>query len=100
MEATPTLYGEDAVRLLADLENVCTPEEARKHVEKAEMFLAEMSRPKQGSVETFETRALREKGMCGFIKVWQKDRAKVACILELGHDDGIHEPPPVPREEP
>ena len=30
IEATPTLYGDDALRLLADMENRCSPEEARR----------------------------------------------------------------------
>jgi hypothetical protein len=46
IEPTPVLEGEDAERLLRDLENTCTPEEAKRRVQKARGFLAEIMRPK------------------------------------------------------
>jgi hypothetical protein len=46
IEATPTLYGRDAERLLADLENVCSPEEAARRIKYAREQVAEMMRPK------------------------------------------------------
>lgn len=46
IEPTPVLEGEDAERLLRDLERTCTPEEAKRRVEKARGFLAEIMRPK------------------------------------------------------
>ena len=46
--STPPLDGEDAERLLADLENNCSPEEAERRIAKARSNLAEMMRPKEG----------------------------------------------------
>jgi hypothetical protein len=46
IEATPTLEGEDAERLLRDLADVCSPEEARRRIKYAREQLAEMTRPK------------------------------------------------------
>lgn len=46
IEATPTLYDQDAERLLADLEDVCTPEEAMRRIQQAKKQRAEMMRPK------------------------------------------------------
>ena len=46
IEPTPILEGEDAERLLRDLENVCSPEEARRRIEWARAKRAEMMRPK------------------------------------------------------
>jgi hypothetical protein len=46
IDATPTLKGADARRLLAELENVCSPEEAARRIERARSLRAEMMRPK------------------------------------------------------
>jgi hypothetical protein len=46
IDATPTLKGADARRLLAELENVCSPEEAARRIERARVLRAEMMRPK------------------------------------------------------
>ena len=46
IEPTPVLEGEDGERLLRDLARTCTPEEAKRRVEKARGFLAEITRPK------------------------------------------------------
>ena len=46
IESTPVLEGEDAERLLRDLENVCSPEEAKRRMEWAQVQLADMMRPK------------------------------------------------------
>lgn len=46
IEATPTLKGADAQRLLRDLEDVCSPEEAARRIERARAVRAEMMRPK------------------------------------------------------
>jgi hypothetical protein len=43
---TPVLEGEDAERLLRDLENHASPEEMERRTEAAEKLLAEMTRPK------------------------------------------------------
>lgn len=48
IDPTPTLHGEDAYRLLRDLEDVCNPDEARARVTMARQELAEMMRPKTG----------------------------------------------------
>lgn len=45
IEPTPVLEGEDAERLLRDLENTCTPEEARRRVAKARELLAKVMVP-------------------------------------------------------
>lgn len=47
IEATPTLEGKDAERLLRDLEKVCSPEEARRRIEYAKVELARMMQPKR-----------------------------------------------------
>lgn len=46
IQATPTLRGEDAKRLLRDLEDVCSPEEAQRRIEYGRKLRAEMMRPK------------------------------------------------------
>ncbi len=46
IQPTPPLEGEDAERLLRDLENVCTTEEAARRVEWARRQLGELTRPK------------------------------------------------------
>ncbi len=46
IEPTPTLRGKDAERLLRDLKNVCSPEEARARSTAARDELKEMMRPK------------------------------------------------------
>lgn len=46
IEATPTLRGRDAKRLLDDLARVCSPEEQARRVQHARKQLAEMTRPK------------------------------------------------------
>ena len=45
IEPTPVLEGEDAERLLRDLENTCSPEEARRRVQKARELLAKVMVP-------------------------------------------------------
>jgi hypothetical protein len=45
IEATPVLEGEDAERLLRDLERTCTPEEAKRRVQKARELLAKVMVP-------------------------------------------------------
>ena len=46
IEPTPVLKGEDAERLLRDLEKVCSPEEAERRIGKAEAFLeAHLKKP-------------------------------------------------------
>ncbi len=46
IEPTPVLQGEDAERLLRDLEKVCSPEEAERRIDKAEAFLkAHLKKP-------------------------------------------------------
>lgn len=46
IKATPTLEGEDADKLLKDLEDVCSPEEAKSRIEYAKKEIKEMMRPK------------------------------------------------------
>ena len=46
IEPTPTLSGDDADRLLADMEKRCSVDEARRRVAAAKIALAEMMRPK------------------------------------------------------
>lgn len=45
IEPTPVLEGEDAERLLRDLERTCTPEEAKRRVQKARDLLAKVMLP-------------------------------------------------------
>jgi hypothetical protein len=45
IEATPTLKGEDAERLLQDLDRVCPPEEAERRVAAARKLLAKVVVP-------------------------------------------------------
>lgn len=45
IEPTPVLEGEDAERLLRDLESTCTPEEAKLRVQKARALLAKVMDP-------------------------------------------------------
>jgi hypothetical protein len=45
IEPTPVLEGEDAERLLRDLERTCTPEEAKRRVQKARDLLAKVMVP-------------------------------------------------------
>jgi hypothetical protein len=45
IEATPVLEGEDAARLLAELEHVCAPEEAERRVAAARKLLAKVVVP-------------------------------------------------------
>jgi len=47
--ATPTLYGEDAERLLRDLERGCSREEMDRRIERAKVRIAELMRPKTES---------------------------------------------------
>jgi hypothetical protein len=42
IEPTPVLEGEDAERLLAELERVCTPDEAERRVAAARKLLAKV----------------------------------------------------------
>lgn len=42
IEATPVVEGEDAKRLLDELENVCPPDEAKRRVEGARRLLAKV----------------------------------------------------------
>jgi hypothetical protein len=46
IEATPTLRGKDAKRLLSDLKSVCSPEESARRIRYAKEQVAEMMRPK------------------------------------------------------
>jgi hypothetical protein len=46
IEPTPVLEGEDAERLLRELEVVCSPDEAKRRTEWARRELAELMRPK------------------------------------------------------
>lgn len=46
IEPTPPIVGEDAERLLAQLEQVAPPEEVARRIEEAERFLAEVMSPK------------------------------------------------------
>ena len=46
IEPTPPLDAEDSERLLRDLEQVCSPEEARRREEWAARMVAEMMRTK------------------------------------------------------
>lgn len=45
IEPTPVLEGEDAERLLRDLERTCSPEEAKRRVRKARELLAKVMLP-------------------------------------------------------
>ena len=45
IEPTPVLEGEDAERLLRELEHTCTPEEAKRRVQKARDLLAKVMMP-------------------------------------------------------
>lgn len=47
VEATPMLEGEDAERLLSELERVCPPDEAKRRIERAKRTRLEMMRPKR-----------------------------------------------------
>jgi hypothetical protein len=44
IEATPVLDGEDAERLLRDLERTCAPEEAKLRIQEARELLAQSDR--------------------------------------------------------
>lgn len=50
IEPTPVLEGEDADRLLRDLESTCTPEEAKRRVQKARALLAKVMVPASDDV--------------------------------------------------
>jgi hypothetical protein len=52
IEATPTLKGEDARRLLEDLQEVCSCEEKARRIARARAARAETMRPKSPSHET------------------------------------------------
>lgn len=45
IEPTPVIEGEDAERLLEHLENVCSPEEARRRIAAAQKLLAKVLGP-------------------------------------------------------
>lgn len=45
IESTPVLDGEDADKLLAELENVCPPDEAERRVDAARKLLAKVMVP-------------------------------------------------------
>ncbi len=45
IEPTPVLDGEDAERLLRELETTCTPDEAKRRVQKARELLAKVMVP-------------------------------------------------------
>lgn len=45
IEPTPVLEGEDAERLLRDLEDTCTPEEVKRRVDEARKLLAKVMDP-------------------------------------------------------
>ena len=45
IEATPVLQGEDAEKLLEELEHVCAPEEAERRVAAARRLLAKVVVP-------------------------------------------------------
>jgi hypothetical protein len=49
IEATPVLRGDDAERLLADLERTVSPKEVARRVAAAERFLAGVTRPKKAN---------------------------------------------------
>ncbi len=46
IQPTPTLRGSDAKRLVRELENVCSPNEAKRRIEYARGQLSEMIAPK------------------------------------------------------
>lgn len=46
IEPTPSLEGEDADRLLEQLENVCSPEEAKRRTDWARKLLSQVIVPK------------------------------------------------------
>ena len=46
IEPTPVLIGKEAKRLQRELENVCTPEEARARIAHAKKSLVELTREK------------------------------------------------------
>jgi len=46
IEPTPTLEGEDALRLLRDLQRGCSPDEAKRRIDLAKVELAALKRPK------------------------------------------------------
>lgn len=47
IEATPTLYGEDARRLLDELSNHCSREETERRQKRAKALLAQLNRPRR-----------------------------------------------------
>lgn len=46
IEATPTLTGEDAARLLSDLKQVCSAQESARRISVAKQGLLDMMSPK------------------------------------------------------
>ncbi len=54
IEATPTLRGEDARRLIESLENRCSNEEAERRMAWAKKVMAEMTRPKNQKEQDHE----------------------------------------------
>lgn len=46
IEATPTLYGEDAEAVLRSLSTTCSPEELERRRSEARRFLASMTKPR------------------------------------------------------
>lgn len=58
IEATPVLYGDDARRLLDDLQRVCSPEEARRRIESGKRTRAELMRAKGDEIYSTRDEAL------------------------------------------
>lgn len=54
IEATPTLYGEDAERLIASLADRCSSEEAQRRQKAATRYLANMTRRSQTTKERYD----------------------------------------------
>ena len=52
IEPTPVLEGSDAEKLLTELAEVCSPDEARQRIDYARSARAEMMRPKHGASGT------------------------------------------------
>lgn len=50
IEPTPALRGEDAKRLLREVEQVCSPDEIKRRIERAKQMRASMMLPKNGTL--------------------------------------------------
>lgn len=96
IQPTPVITDEDAVCLLEELANVCSPEEAQRRIAQARRDLAELSRPKnrQSDVQEINTPqgALRVHQAVYFVEVLCGHASIVEGILERFVVDGANVP--------